>query len=359
MAKREKVEKTENVQAAANSLLTKDLVKKFGDVIMDVDTMVSNEHGTLTSILSFDIATNGGIPIGSNMLITSGPGTGKTTLLLSIIAQAQKQGFKAYFADVEARLQSALLKTIPSMSLTDEDEKNGLGPKLEVIRSTEGNVLTAEKFLEIIIRLMQEQKRTIIIVDSIAALSPESDQMAEVSDPSKLGNVQKLLYKVLRGMAQQLVVNGNILMCVSHQQAKIGGYGGKPTTFGGNAPQYFATTSIVSYSTAKPYPEQGEPKIGQDTTFRIIKCGLGAPNKEFVIPIRYGFGVSLETDLFNVAEDAGKIAKLGSWYVFTNSKGEEIKQQGKETMIEWLKANPDEAKILENELRELLITTKK
>lgn len=342
-----------------NNLLNKDLVKKFGEVIMDVDAMKKNDHGILTSILSLDIATNGGIPIGSNLLITSGPGTGKTTTLLTIVSQAQKQGFKAYYADVEARLQIATLKTIPNLSMTDEDEKNGLGPKLEIIRSTEGNILTAEKFLEIIIRLMQEQKRTIIIIDSIAALSPESDQLAEVSDPSKLGNVQKLLYKVLRGMAQQLVVNGNILMCVSHQQAKIGGYGGKPTTYGGNAPQYFATTSIVSYSTAKLVPEQGEPKIGQDVTFRVIKCGLGAPNKEFKIPIRYGFGVSLEEDLCNVAEENGQISKSGSWYMYKSYKGEEIKLQGWDNMVAWFRQNPEEAKKLEKELRDTLIPVQK
>lgn len=332
--------------------ILKDLNKKFGQVINDLEYVETYSGPVLKTILSLDLALNGGLKSGSAMELASFAKTGKTTTILTIISQAQKQGFRCFYADVEGRLGKKLLSTIPNLSLTEQDEKDGKGPRLQIICSTPDRILAAEDFLGITSQLLREQKRVLVVVDSLAALCPESVQGSSFSDGVRVGESQKLLYTWFRGFAQHVPVNNNIVIYISHLQVKIGGYGGKPSVYGGAAPEYFSSNTLLSYSTAKPFPEATEPKIGQDITFTVKASALGAPNKQCLIPIRFGRGVDLQEDLVNVAEELGKIDKSGSWYVYEDVKGEEVKLQGKAAMVEYFRQNPDEEKRLGNQIRE-------
>jgi len=277
---------------------------------------------------------------------------GKTTLILEIIANAQRLYKKqCYYADVENRLRPELMKCINGLVWTEEQEKETGIPRLQIIKSTREKFLTAQNYLNILTLIFKSDPECLVILDSIAAMCDESSFAAQTGDSQRKATIPTLMYDFLRKVGQIIPAMKSNLICITHVQDNPMGYGG-PREMGGNAIKFFSSTLLTCLASSEI--EDDGRKIGKDSTFKISSSALGPPGTTSIIPIRYGRGVDRYEDLFNVVTELGFIDKAGAWYKFTHN-GEEIKLQGKNRVIEFLQLNPDYATELEQTVRQSLL----
>lgn len=328
------------------------LIKDYGEVIMSAEKLPDLEGDIVPTTLSLDIALSGGIPEGTVVSFAGKEKIGKTTTLLSIIRNAQrKYKKKCYYVDVENRLRSDLLKCIKGLVWTEQESQETGIPELTIIRSTKGNLLTGEDYINIILNILKSEEGVIIVMDSIAALVTESDMASKEGESKRMAGIPTLMYSFLRKAAQIVPTNKSILFLVTHLQANPSGYGG-PNEFGGNAQRYFSSVRLACLSS--PEVEEGGKKVGRDSEIKIMSSSLGPPGGKAIIPIRYGFGISNEDDLINVAEEFGFVNKAGAWYSLEDSKGEEVKLQGRANLAHWLDQNPEEMNRIDTEIRSMI-----
>lgn len=317
-----------------------EILKEFGNVLLSAEMLTNIEGQIIPTTPSLDIALSGGISEGTIVNIAALPKAGKTTLCLTICANAQRLYKKeCYFIDVEGRLRTDLLKTIPGLVWTkEESEKTGI-PALQVIRSNEDKFLSAENFMDILEKLVRSKPGCLIVLDSLAALCPEDEFTKTYGENKKMAGTASLMYRVLRKLAQMLPVTKSTLLSITHFQANPGGYTGRVQS-GGNAIQYFASTRLEAVSTQKV--ESDGVQIGQDTTFRVTASSYGKPGMEGTVYIRYGFGCDIYEDIATVAEQLGIVEKGGSWYTFTKpGETEPTKVQGKAKLVMMLQSDKE------------------
>lgn len=325
------------------SELEKSITKKYGDIAISASTLLERRGKIIPTTLSLDIALKGGIVDGSVMTVSGVTGSGKTTLILHILANAQKLGKKVFYCDVENRLQPELVATIEGL-----DAEN-----LTIIRSTKGNFLTAEKVLNIIEQIVTTEPESVVVLDSVAMLCPEVNQAVEHGEKKKMLSIPSMLYDFFRKMSQCLPAMGSSLILVTHLQANPTPYGG-PAEVGGNAMKFQANYRIMCMSTTE-VPKDGE-KTGRESTFRIYKSALGPGCGEGKFYITYGKGYDRYKDIANLAEGLGMITKAGAWYSFEDPVSKEtVKCQGMDAVVENLRSNPNTCKVFEESIRELAI----
>lgn len=309
-----------------------EILKEFGNVLISAEMLTNIEGKIIPTTPSLDIALSGGIAEGTITNIAALPKAGKTTLCLTICANAQKMYKKeCYFIDVEGRLRTDLLKTIPGLVWTEEESKKTGIPALQIIRSNEDKFLSAENFMDIMEKLVRSKPGCLIVLDSLAALCPEDEFTKTYGENKKMAGTASLMYRVLRKLAQMLPVTKSTLISITHFQANPGSYSGKVQS-GGNAIQYFASTRLEAVSTQKV--DSDGIQIGQDTKFRVTASSYGKPGMEGTIYIRYGLGCDIYEDLATIAEELGIIEKGGAWYSFTKPNATEpTKVQGKAKLV--------------------------
>lgn len=312
--------------------------KEYGDIMISAGTLSKNEGQVIPITLGIDIALNGGVPEGDIINLAAPSMAGKTTLALTIITNAQKMGKQCYYVDVESRLNSSLLETIPGLDIK----------KLQIISSTQEKFLTAEDYLNIIIEIFKESPGCLMVIDSVAALCPETLGAVKMGESSKMGALPTLMYGFFRRIAPVISAFKSTLINISHLQANLSGYGG-PVEVGGNALTYFASVRLRANS-SQEFPKDGK-KEGRTTVFKIIKSSLGPGGSEVTFPIRYGQGYDREKDIFVLAEERGLIEKSGAWYKIPSLS--EDKYQGEENTVAMLKANPEIANKLYAAIRQM------
>lgn len=340
--------KKQEVQVDDISSLSSSLKEKYGDIIVTGNFIQENKRPIIsTGLVGLDIAFNGGVRQGSIWHIGGQAKSGKTTLVLTFAAQAQKFGCPVYFIDVEGRLQPELLACI-----------EGLDPsKLNIIRSSKERLLTAENYLAIIETILKDEESPVIILDSIAALCTENELAGEMESQSR-AELPKIMYKFLRKIQQIVPSSKSILISITHLQANPTGYGSPFREVGGNAIQYGASYWMDCLSA--PTVEEDGKKVGKDSKFKILAVANGAPDGEPIIPIRYGRGCDKYVDMARVAQELSFIAKGGSWYTFTHpdiktEDGKPVKVQGEGGICRYLKENPAMYDLLNAEIRKLAI----
>lgn len=344
------------VSKGSDNAVIADLVKQYGNIFYSGERVIEHTGRLIPVTLSLDIALSGGILEGTITSFASLPKVGKTTAMLEFVRNAQRFYKKpCFYFDIEGRLQHSLLSTINGLIYTEEGEKNSGIPALKIIKSEQGNILTAEKFLQIANRLITDIPGCVIIVDSIAALCTEDNFTKDLTESAKMADLQKLMYHFFRKINQILPITKSTIVCITHLQANPGSYTGVPKTYGGAAMDYFASNRIVSFSGGKEVPETGTPKIGKNTTMKITASAVGGPSTEATLYIRYGRGCDHIADLLDNADRYGFIERTGAWYNLTTSTGEKIKLQGKDAVEEYLVANPAEFVYLTNNIRKALI----
>lgn len=323
------------------------LIKKYGNVAISASTLHESEDDIIHTTLGLDIALNGGIPPGSLVSIAGNTGSGKTSLCLTILANAQAMGKKCYYIDLEARLRTSLMDCIEGL---DQGE-------LTVIKSSMDKILTAQDVLNIAEGLMKDSPGCVIILDSVAALFTEESYSGEIGASKKMAAVPSLMYEFCRRIVQIGSITKSTFIAITHLQANPSPYGG-PTEYGGNAMKFFGAVRLICNS-SREFPDSG-PKVGRNSEFKIPKSALGPPGSATVI-IRYGAGCDKYLDLIENAELMGLVEKTGAWYKVNvgNKDFDALKLQGKDNLATELKGNKELFTLMDGMVRELAFGKKK
>ncbi len=284
-----------------------------------------------TGALSLDIALGvGGVPRGRIVEIYGPESSGKTTLALHIVAEAQKTGGIAAFVDAEHALDISYARK--------------LGVKTDDLLVSQPD--TGEQALEITEVLIRSGAIDVLVIDSVAALVPRAEIEGEMGD-SHMGLQARLMSQALRKLTGTISKSNCCIIFINQIRMKIGVMFGNPeTTTGGNALKFYSSVrmDIRRIGALK----QGQDVIGNRTRVKIVKNKVAPPFKEVEFDIMYGEGISKVGDLLDMAADEEIIEKSGSWYSY---KADRI-GQGRENAKQFLKDNPEMADEIEAILRE-------
>ncbi|HKD86828.1 MAG TPA: recombinase RecA [Terriglobales bacterium] len=286
-----------------------------------------------TGAISFDAALGvGGFPRGRVVEIFGPESSGKTTIALQVIAQAQQQGGMAAFVDAEHAL--------------DPIYAAKLGVDVDNLLVSQPDY--GEQALEIAEALVRSGAIDVLVVDSVAALVPKAELDGEMGD-SHVGLQARLMSQALRKLTGIVAKSRTCLIFINQIREKIGVMFGNPeTTTGGRALKFYSSVRIDIRRIAAI--KDGDQVVGSRTRVKIVKNKTAAPFREAEFDMMYGEGISREGDLIDLAVNANLLEKSGSWFSY---KGERI-GQGRENAKQFLKENKDIAAKLEAEVRKAL-----
>jgi recombination protein RecA len=290
-----------------------------------------------TGSISLDAALGvGGLPRGRVIEVFGPESSGKTTIALQVIAEAQKKGGIAAFIDVEHALDPAYAKK--------------LGVDIDNLLVSQPDY--GEQALEITNHLIASGQIDVLVVDSVAALVPKAELDGEMGD-SHMGLQARLMSQALRKLTGVVSRSRTCLIFINQIREKIGVMFGNPeTTTGGRALKFYATVRLDIRRIAAI--KDGDSVIGNRTKVKVVKNKVAAPFREAEFDIIYGEGISKEGDLIDLGVAQNVIEKSGSWISY---KGERI-GQGRENARQFLKDNPDIRQSIDTELRKVLGLTK-
>jgi recombination protein RecA len=304
-------------------------IMKLGDnKTMDVETIS-------TGSLSLDIALGaGGLPMGRIVEIYGPESSGKTTLTLEVIAAAQKQGKTCAFIDAEHALDPIYAKK--------------LGVDIDNLLVSQPD--TGEQALEICDALARSGAVDVLVVDSVAALTPKAEIEGEMGD-SHVGLQARLLSQSMRKLTVNLKASNCMCIFINQIRMKIGVMFGNPeTTTGGNALKFYASVRLDIRRTGSI--KEGEEVVGNETRIKVVKNKIAAPFKQAETQILYGQGFNREGELIDLGVKHKLVEKAGAWYSYN---GDKI-GQGKANACKYLRENPEAAATIDSKLREMLLS---
>ena len=290
-----------------------------------------------TGSLGLDVALGiGGLPKGRIVEIYGPESSGKTTLTLSVIAEAQKNGATCAFIDAEHALDPLYAEK--------------LGVNIDDMLVSQPD--TGEQALEITDMLVRSGSVDVIVIDSVAALTPKAEIEGDIGD-SHMGLAARMMSQAMRKMAGN-IKNANCLVIFINQiRMKIGVMFGSPeSTTGGNALKFYASVRLDIRRTGAV--KDGEEIVGNETRVKVVKNKVSPPFKQAEFQILYGQGIYRMGEVIDLGVKQGLIDKSGSWYAYN---GDKI-GQGKANAAKFLIDNPDIASVIEAKLRQELLGTK-
>ncbi|WP_101757008.1 recombinase RecA [Oceanicoccus sp. KOV_DT_Chl] len=290
-----------------------------------------------TGSLGLDVALGiGGLPKGRIVEIYGPESSGKTTLTLSVIAEAQKNGATCAFIDAEHAL--------------DPSYAEKLGVDIDDMLVSQPD--TGEQALEIADMLVRSGSVDVIVIDSVAALTPKAEIEGDIGD-SHMGLAARMMSQAMRKMTGN-IKNANCLVIFINQiRMKIGVMFGSPeTTTGGNALKFYASVRLDIRRTGAV--KDGDEIIGNETRVKVVKNKVSPPFKQAEFQILYGKGIYRMGEVIDLGVKQGLIDKSGAWYAYN---GDKI-GQGKANAAKFLQDNPDIAEAIESKLRQELLGTK-
>ena len=324
-------EKAKALQAALAQIekqFGKGTIMRLGDgeVIEDIQVVS-------TGSLGLDIALGvGGLPRGRVVEIYGPESSGKTTLTLQVIAEMQKLAGTCAFIDAEHAL--------------DIQYAQKLGVNLQELLISQPD--TGEQALEIVDSLVRSGSVDLIVIDSVAALTPKAELEGEMGD-SLPGLQARLMSQALRKLTATIKKTNTMVIFINQIRMKIGVMFGSPeTTTGGNALKFYASVRLDIRRTGSI--KKGEEVIGSETKVKVVKNKVSPPFKTAEFDILYGEGISREGEIIDMGVTARILEKSGAWYAYN---GEKI-GQGKDNAREFLRENPDVAIEVENKVREAM-----
>jgi recombination protein RecA len=297
-----------------------------GEVIEDIQVVS-------TGSLGLDVALGvGGLPRGRVIEIYGPESSGKTTLTLQVIAEMQKQGGTCAFVDAEHAL--------------DTQYAQALGVNLQDLLISQPD--TGEQALEIVDSLVRSGAVDLVVIDSVAALTPKAELEGEMGD-SLPGLQARLMSQALRKLTATIKKANCMVIFINQIRMKIGVMFGSPeTTTGGNALKFYASVRLDIRRTGTI--KKGEDAIGNETKVKVVKNKVAPPFKTAEFDIMFGLGISREGEIIDLGVDHRIVEKSGAWYAYN---GEKI-GQGRDNSREFLKENPDLAREIENKVRAAL-----
>jgi len=283
-----------------------------------------------TGSLGLDIALGiGGLPRGRVVEIYGPESSGKTTLALHVVAEAQKRGGQCAFIDAEHAL--------------DPSYARKLGVKVEDLLISQPDA--GEQALEIADTLVRSGAVDVIVIDSVAALVPRAELEGEMGD-SHVGLQARLMSQALRKLTGSISRSNCMIVFINQIRMKIGVMFGNPeTTTGGNALKFYASVRLDIRRIGAI--KDGDEVVGNQTRVKVVKNKVAPPFKTVEFDIMYGEGISKTGELVDLGVKAGTVEKAGAWFSFD---GQRI-GQGRENAKQFLKANPEVAAAIERGIR--------
>ena len=323
----------DNNKIAAIESVMNQIEKQYGkgSIVRLGSNTIMNIEAISTGSLAVDIALGiGGVPRGRIIEIYGPESSGKTTVTLSIVAEAQKLGGVAAFVDAEHALDPSYARKI------------GVNTDELIVSQPD----TGEQALEIVEALVRSNAIDVIVVDSVAALVPRTEIEGEMGD-SHIGLQARLMSQALRKLTGAINKSKCVVIFINQLREKIGIMFGSPeTTAGGRALKFYSSVrlDIRKIDTIKV----GDTVLGSRSRIKVIKNKVAPPFKQAEFDIMYNEGISREGNLIDIAVEAGIIQKSGAWFAY-----EDIRLgQGRENSKIYLKENPEVALKIENIIRE-------
>jgi recombination protein RecA len=304
-------------------------VMRLGDASASYDV-----EAISTGSLGLDIALGvGGLPKGRVIEIYGPESSGKTTLTLQVIAEAQRAGGTAAFVDAEHALDPVYAAK--------------LGVNVQELLVSQPD--TGEQALEITDMLVRSGAVDVVVVDSVAALTPKAEIEGEMGD-IHVGLQARLMSQALRKLTGNIKRSNTIVIFINQIRMKIGVMFGNPeTTTGGNALKFYASVRLDIRRIGAI--KNGEEVVGNQTRVKVVKNKVAPPFREAEFEIMYGQGISRNGEIIDIGVLQGLVEKSGSWYSYN---GERI-GQGKENARNFLEQHPDIARTIEGKIREKLL----
>jgi recombination protein RecA len=300
------------------------IMKMDAEAIKDIEVVS-------TGSLGLDLALGvGGLPRGRVVEIYGPESSGKTTLTLQVIAEVQKAGGTAAFIDAENAL--------------DITYAGKLGVKTEDLLISQPD--TGEQALEIADMLVRSGAVDVIVIDSVAALTPKAEIEGEMGEP-QMGLQARLMSQALRKLTANIKRTNTLVIFINQIRMKIGVMFGNPeTTTGGNALKFYASVrmDIRRIGSIK----KGDEVVGSETRVKIVKNKVAPPFKQAEFDIMYGDGISRDGEVLEIGVNLGVLEKSGAWYIH---QGDRL-GQGKDNARDFLKENPQLAREIEAKIRE-------
>lgn len=322
----------DNRKKALSTVLSQ-IERQFGkgSLMRMGDTTIEPIEAISTGSLGLDIALGiGGLPCGRVAEIYGPESSGKTTLALQAVASCQRQGGVAAFVDAEHAL--------------DPIYAAKLGVNVDDLLVSQPD--TGEQALEITDMLVRSGAVNIVVVDSVAALTPKAEIEGEMGD-QHMGLQARLMSQALRKLTGNIKRSNTLVIFINQIRMKIGVMFGNPeTTTGGNALKFYASVRLDVRRTGAI--KRGEEVIGSETRVKVVKNKVAPPFRQADFEILYGEGISREGEIIELGVQFGFVDKSGAWYSY---KGERI-GQGKENVRTFLREHPETARAIEASIRE-------
>ena len=324
----------ENRKKALGAALSQ-IEKQFGKgavMRMGDGSAIRNVEAISTGSLNLDIALGiGGVPKGRVIEIYGPESSGKTTLTLHVVAEAQKAGGTAAFVDAEHAL--------------DPQYAEKLGVNVDELLVSQPD--TGEQALEITDMLVRSGAVDVVVIDSVAALTPKAEIEGDMGD-THVGLQARLMSQALRKLTANIKRSNCIVIFINQIRMKIGVMFGNPeTTTGGNALKFYASVRLDIRRTGAI--KKGDEVVGNETKVKVVKNKVAPPFKQVNFEILYGEGISREGELIDLGVKYGLVEKSGAWYSYN---GDRI-GQGKDNVRNFLKENVDIAQELDSQIRAL------
>ena len=321
----EKEESLKNAMKQIEKDYGKGAIMRLGDAAANMNVEVIS-----TGILPLDIALGvGGIPRGRIIEIYGPESSGKTTVTLHMIAEAQRQGGVAAFIDAEHALDPVYAKN--------------LGVDIDNLLISQPD--TGEQALEIVEALVRSGAIDIIVVDSVAALVPRAEIEGDMGD-AHVGLLARLMSQAMRKLTGIISKSQTTAIFINQIREKVGTmYGNPETTTGGRALKFYASVRMDVRRVEAL--KQGGEVIGNRTKIKVVKNKVAPPFKEAEFDIMFGKGISKESDILDLAVKVGIVQKSGAWFAYNNGKI----GQGRENAKIYLKENPEVAEEIEQKVR--------
>lgn len=324
----------ENRKKALGAALSQ-IERQFGkgSVMRMGDTNIVPVETISTGSLGLDLALGGGLPKGRIVEIYGPESSGKTTLTLQVIAESQRQGGTAAFVDAEHAL--------------DPIYAAKLGVNVDDLLVSQPD--TGEQALEIADMLVRSGAVDVVVVDSVAALTPRAEIEGEMGD-QHMGLQARLMSQALRKLTGNIKRSNTLVIFINQIRMKIGVMFGNPeTTTGGNALKFYASVRLDIRRIGSI--KEGEEVVGSQTRVKVVKNKVAPPFKQAEFDIYYGTGISRDSEIIDLGVQCNLIEKSGAWY---SHKGNRI-GQGKDNARKFLKEHPEIAQEVEKQIRSQLL----
>ena len=328
----------ENRKRALRSALSQ-IERQFGKgaVMRMGDSSAVRDVGSIsTGSLGLDVALGiGGLPRGRVVELYGPEASGKTTLTLEVVAQAQREGGTAAFIDAEHALDPLYAEKI--------------GVNVDELLVSQPD--TGEQALEIADMIVRSGAVDVVVIDSVAALTPRAELEGEMGD-SHVGLHARLMSQALRKLTANIKRSNTLVIFINQIRMKIGVMFGSPeTTTGGNALKFYASVRLDIRRIGAI--KKADEVIGNETRVKVVKNKLAPPFKQVEFDILYGTGISREGELIDLGVKHGMVEKAGAWYSY---RGDRI-GQGRDNVRNFLKEHEDVAASVDRALRERLLGT--